>query len=62
MRKLIGELISDTYKQTIDDNKEDFIMLYTIITKLCMYLLNKNVLSETDIKDILDIKKVEKNA
>jgi len=52
--KELFELFNDTYKQTVEDNKEDFIKSYNIITKLCTYLIVKNVLTQEEVSKILD--------
>ena len=49
------DLIKFTYEKTIKDNKEDFLRIFEIVSKLCLYLGAKNILNENDIKDILNI-------
>ena len=54
-KEQLAELLKDTYKRTIDDNKEDFQILFHIITKLCAYLCIKDILKEEEVKDILKL-------
>lgn len=53
------ELIVETYKQTVEDNREDFIRTYSILSKLCRYLAKKEILTEEDIQDILKWEEIE---
>ena len=57
-KEIVNELI-DLYKRTVNDNKEDFMTIISILSKLCSYLLNKKVLTESEVKDILKIEKLE---
>ena len=57
-KEIVDELI-DLYKRTINDNKEDFIRIMTILNKLCAYLLCKNILIEEEIKNIFEAEKLE---
>ena len=58
-REKIFELLKETYKQSVDDNKDDFTLMFGVVSKLCIYLLNKDILNADDIKDILNISKEE---
>ena len=51
----IIDLLKETYKKSVEDNKDDFTLIFGIVSKLCIYLLNKDVLNADDVKDILDI-------
>lgn len=55
MKNELIELFSDTYKMTIEDNKEDFIKIMDVISKLCTYLIIKNVLTQEEVSKILDL-------
>ena len=59
MNKEIAQELIDLYKRSIDDNKEDFITIMTILNKLCSYLLYKNVLTKEEVENILKIEKLE---
>lgn len=52
-KEQLAELLKDTYKRTLDDNKQDFQILFRIITTLCTYLCVKGILKEEEMKDIL---------
>lgn len=54
-REEIIDLLKETYKKSVEDNKDDFTLMFGVVSKLCFYLLNKNVLNADDVKDILDI-------
>ena len=51
----IIELFKSTYKQTIEDNKDDFLKFCTILSKLCAILRAKGILEESDVNVIFDI-------
>ena len=51
----IIDLFKETYKRSVEDNKNDFMLIFSVVSKLCMYLLNKHILNADDVKDILDI-------
>lgn len=51
----IIELFKSTYKQTIEDNKDDFLKFCTILSKLCVILRAKGILEESDVNVIFDI-------
>lgn len=55
MRKELFELFNDTYKRTVEDNKEDFMKIIGIVSKLCCYLIAKNILTQEEVSKILDI-------
>lgn len=55
--ELFLELLTDTYKRTIDDNQEDFETTMWVISKLCAYLLSKKILTEEEIKIIMQLEK-----
>ncbi len=59
MNKEIADELINIYKKTVDDNKEDFMIIISILSKLCAYLLDKKILTEEEIKNILEIKKME---
>ena len=59
MNKEIADKLIDLYKRTVNDNKEDFIRIMTILNKLCAYLLCKNILIEEEIKNIFEKEKLE---
>lgn len=59
MNKEIAQELINLYKRCVDDNKEDFIIIITILNKLCSYLLYKKILTEEEIKDILKIETLE---
>ena len=54
-REEIIDLLKETYKKSVEDNKDDFTLMFGVVSKLCFYLLNKDVLNADDVKDILDI-------
>lgn len=54
-REEIIDLFKETYKKSVEDNKDDFTLMFSVVSKLCIYLLNKDVLNADDVKDILDI-------
>ncbi len=54
MKDTLQDLFMDTYRQTVEDNKEDFIKSYNTIVKLCTYLVAKNVLTQDEVSKILD--------
>lgn len=54
-REEIVELLKNTYKQTIEDNKDDYLRFCTMLSKLCVILKVKGILEELDINVIFDI-------
>lgn len=54
-REEIVELFKNTYKQTIEDNKDDYLRFCTMLSKLCVILKVKGILEELDINVIFDI-------
>ena len=50
----INEIITDTYKKTLEDNLEINIRFYRMILKLCTYLMTKGILTEKDVVKIID--------
>ena len=48
-------LLKETYKRSVDDNKDDFTLMFSVVSKLCCYLLHKDILNANDVEDILDI-------
>lgn len=56
-REEIIDLFKRTYKQSVEDNKNDFTLIFSVISKLCFYLSNKNILNGNDVIDILNISK-----
>lgn len=54
-REEIIDLFKKTYNQTVEDNKNDFTLMFSVISKICSYLSNKGILNIDDVKDILDI-------
>ena len=59
MNKEIADELINLYKKSIDDNKEDFMIIISILSKLCSYLLNKKILTDKEVKNILKIEKLE---
>lgn len=59
MNKEIAQELINLYKRCVNDNKEDFITIMTILNKLCSYLLYKNVLTKEEVENILKIEKLE---
>ena len=59
MNKEIADELINLYKKSIDDNKEDFMVIISILSKLCSYLLNKKILTDEEVKNILKIEKLE---
>lgn len=57
MKDTLQELFMDTYKQTVKDNREDFLKIINVISKLCVILVSKNILNEEELKEILDTDK-----
>jgi len=57
MEDMLQKLIVGTYEQTVKDNKEDFLKIINVISKLCVILASKNIISEKELKEILDIDK-----
>lgn len=55
MKNELVELFNDTYKRTVEDNKEDFIKIICVISKLCTYLIVKNILTQEEASEILDL-------
>lgn len=55
MKNELAELFNDTYKRTVEDNKEDFIKIMSVISKLCTYLIVKNILTQEEVSRILDL-------
>ena len=51
----LADLLKFTYEKTVNDNKDDFLKLFKILTTICIYLKAKNILTENDVKDILNI-------
>lgn len=58
MNKLF-EVLTETYSKTLEDNKRDFISTYGKISKLCLYLFQKGILTEDELKDILSTDNVD---
>lgn len=55
MKEELKELLAFTYKRSVDDNKEDFMKIMCVISKLCSYLIIKNVLTREEVSKILDL-------
>lgn len=55
MKEELKELLAFTYKKSLDDNKEDFIKIMCVISKLCSYLIIKNILTQEEVSKILDL-------
>lgn len=55
--KELYDLFKITYQKTVKDNEEDFLKMYELLLRLCTYLITKNILTESDVKDILVLKK-----
>lgn len=55
MKNELAELFNDTYEMTVEDNKEDFIKIMGVISKLVTYLIVKNVLTQEEVSKILDL-------
>lgn len=58
MNKLF-EILTDTYSKTVEDNKRDFISTYGKISKLCLYLFQKGILTKDELEDILSTDNVD---
>lgn len=58
MKEVLLELLTDTYKKTIEDNQKDFETIMIVIAKLCSVLKFKGILTEEEIKIIVDIKEI----
>ena len=56
MKEVLLELLTDTYKKTIEDNQKDFETIMIFIAKLCSVLKLKGILTEEEIEMIVDIK------
>lgn len=57
MKEELKDLLEFTYKRTVEDNKEDFIKIMSVISKLCIYLIAKNILTQEEVSKILDLDK-----
>lgn len=57
MKDTLQQLFMDIYKQTLKDNQEDMLKNFNVISKLCVILVNKNIINEEELKEILDIDK-----
>ena len=57
-RENIKELLEFTYERSLNDNKDDFIKIFGIISKLCSVLKYKKLLNDEEIEIILDISNV----
>ena len=55
MKETLKDLLEFTYKRSVDDNIEDFMKIYGVISKLCTYLIIKNVLTQEEVSKILDL-------
>ena len=53
--KTLIDVITNTYKQTVQDNAEDFQRHYWLLSKLVSLLKLKNILTDEEIKYILDV-------
>ena len=49
------ELFKGTYKKTVEDNKDDFLKICTMLSKLCSILTAKGILEKLDVDAIFDI-------
>lgn len=54
-REELYKLFEDTYKRTIEDNKDDFLKFCTMLSKLCAILRIKGILKKSDINVIFDM-------
>ena len=54
MKEELKDLLEFTYKRSVNDNKEDFMVIYGVISKLCSVLKYKKILNDEEIKIILD--------
>ena len=54
----IKDLLEFTYKRSVNDNKDDFIRIFGVISKLCSVLKYKKILDDEEIKIILDISNI----
>ena len=55
MKEELDDLLKFTYEKTVNDNKDDFLRIFKVLTTLCIYLKVKGILTENDMKDILNI-------
>lgn len=58
MKEVLLELLTDTYKKTIEDNQKDFETIMIIIGKLCSVLHLKGILTEEETKMIVNIEDI----
>ena len=61
-QKTFLDLITHTYKQTVQDNAEDFQRQYCLLSKLVSLLKLKNILTDEEIKYILDVTDIPESA
>ena len=54
-QKTFLNLITHTYQQCIKDNAEDFQRSYWLLSKLVSILKLKNIITEEEVKYILDV-------
>lgn len=45
----------EVYKMTVEDNKEDMIMIYSSLRVLCEVLKQKDILNDEEIKVITEV-------
>lgn len=55
MKEILYELLTDTYKKTVQDNQKDFETIMIVIAKLCSVLKFKGILTEEEIEMIVNI-------
>ena len=54
MKEILKELLADFYARTIKDNEEDARIVMYVIGLLSAKLVEKGVLTEEEVKDILE--------
>ena len=55
-KEIVDELIN-LYKKTVDDNKDDILIMINIMNKLCACLFHKCIINQEEWEEILKIDK-----
>lgn len=54
-KALLIDLITNTYKQTVQDNADDFQRIYWLLAKFGSLLKLKGILTDEDLKFLMDL-------
>lgn len=58
-KKILKELLIDTYTRTVNDNKEDFDRVYVLVWKMATMLVSKKIINMDEMKEMTKIIRLE---